>query len=144
MLSSMTVGEGDRVIAPVAAQSPLQAPHASASRERYVWRTQSSSSRARQWQPCDDMVRVRLPRRLASPALERVIERARFTIAEKPGDLGNRQRPFLQITFGEIISQLIQHRAECHSLGLKPPAERSRADAEPSRNLCNARLPGWQ
>src|SRR5262249_43230764 len=46
-------------------------------------------------------------RRVPGPAFERVIEGACFAVAEKPGNLGNRQFLLPQITPGEIKTQTI-------------------------------------
>src|SRR5262245_66460792 len=95
--------------------------------------------------------------RLSGPALECVVEGARFAIAEEPWDFGDWEIPFLQITAGKIKSQLIQNFAKGHSLTRKPAFECSRAHPEPlgnfgysglsvrqqwSNGIFNAELPG--
>src|SRR5262249_52555079 len=81
-----------------------------------------------------------LRRGLAGPALERVVERARFPITKQPCNLGNGQVLLLQVAFGQIESQIVQHATERDSLGREPPCERSRANAESLRDLRDARL----
>jgi len=54
---------------------------------------------------------------LSRPALERVGEPPDFLIAQKPGNLRDRQLPISQIPVGEINSEISQNRGEIQAFG---------------------------
>ena len=69
-----------------------------------------------------------------------MIERAGFSVAQKPRDLRKRQVLFAQIAFGEIKSQIVQDLTKRQAFVGEASRQRSPAHPEFRGNLADPRL----
>jgi len=91
---------------------------------------------------CDNSTgRISLLRGPAGPAFERVVECARFPVAQKPCDFSDWQAPLSEVALGKVKSQLVQHSAECHPFSREAALERSWANSKPLRDFGDSGAP---